>query len=80
VSAAHADRLEIALAHEWASKAVEACEPAGADCPDYERARLEMYERAIAAAHESGADPRRNPRGMADAVERAVPLIRIGRP
>lgn len=79
VSAAHADRLEIPLAYEWARKALVACEEKDTDCPEFERGRLAMYERALEAAYQSGVDPKINPKGMNEAVEKAVPLIRMGK-
>jgi hypothetical protein len=80
VSTAHADRFEIRQALEWAEKAISACARDGAGCADHEVGRLEMYASALRAAHESRIDPKRNPEGFADVVERAVPLIRLGRP
>lgn len=79
-SAAHTQRREIGPALEWADRALAACGEPGAACPDYERARLETYAAALQAVHDSGIDARKNGRGMFDAVERAVPLIRIGKP
>jgi hypothetical protein len=78
-SAAHVDRFEIGPGLEWAARALAACEAPGADCAEHERARLALYEGALRAAHESQIDPKRNPKGFVDAVDRAVPLIRIGR-
>lgn len=77
-SAAHMERREVGPALEWADRAVAACDRPGARCPDYERARLETYVTALQAVHDSGVDPKKNARGVFDAVERAVPLIRIG--
>ncbi len=79
VSAAHIDRLEIGLGYEWAKKALAACDETGADCPGFERTRLEMYTSALEAVHASGADPKRNPNGLIEAAQRAVPLIRLGK-
>ena len=79
-SAAHTERREIGPALEWANRALAACEEPGADCKDYERARLETYTAALQSVHDSGVDARKNGRGVHDAVERAVPLIRIGKP
>jgi hypothetical protein len=79
-SAAHVDRLEIRQGLEWAEKALAACEAPGADCADFERARLALYERALRAAFDSHIDPKRNAKGFIDAVDRAAPLIRLGKP
>lgn len=78
-SAAHVDRYEIREGLEWAQKAIAACEAPGSDCADYERAHLGLYERALRAAFDSRIDPKRNPKGFSDAVQRAAPLIRMGR-
>jgi hypothetical protein len=80
VSAAHADRLEIGPAYEWADKALAACDEEGAVCADYERMRLELYVAALKAGFDSGIDPQKNAAGFADAVRKAAPLIRIGKP
>ena len=77
-SAAHMERREVGPALEWADRAASACDKPGASCPDYERARLETYITALRAVHDSGVDVKKNTRGVFDAVERAVPLIRIG--
>jgi hypothetical protein len=79
-SAAHVDRYEIRQGLEWAEKALAACEKDGAACADHERARLSLYAGALRAAFDSRIDPRRNPDGFTDAVQRAVPLIRLGHP
>lgn len=79
-SAAHVDRFEIRQGLEWAEKALQACEEPGADCADFERARLALYERALRAAFDSHIDPKVNPKGFIDAVDRAAPLIRVGKP
>src|SRR5262249_31601285 len=51
VSAAHVDRLELGLALAWAQKALAACDEAGAaDCPEYERGRLQMYATVLETA------------------------------
>jgi hypothetical protein len=80
VSAAHVERYEIGLGLAWAQKALAACDDAGADCPDFERGRLQMYATALESAQKSGIDPRVNPTGVGEAVESAVPLIRVGKP
>jgi len=79
-SAAHMDRREVGPALEWVDRALAACEAPGAECPDYERARVETYASALKSVHDSGVDPKKDGRGVRAAVERAVPLIRIGRP
>jgi hypothetical protein len=79
-SVAHVDRWEIREGLEWAEKTLEACHTPGASCPQHERARVELYERALRAAWESRIDPKVNPSGFHDAVNRAVPLIRLGTP
>jgi hypothetical protein len=80
VSAAHMDRREVGPAYEWADAAIKACDDPSAECPDYERARLDMYATALKAVRESGVDAKKNGKGVAEAVERAVPLIRLGKP
>jgi hypothetical protein len=78
-SAAHVDRFEIRQGLEWAEKALSACEAPGSDCADYERARLILYEGALRAAFDSHIDPKKNPKGFVEAVDRAAPLIRLGK-
>jgi len=77
-SAAHIDRYEIRQGLEWAEKALATCEKDGAACAVHERARLNLFVNALRAAFDSRIDPKRNPEGFTDAVERAVPLIRMG--
>ena len=79
ISAVHADRLELPLAGEWAHKALATCDAAATGCGDDDRGRLGMYVVALDAARASGADPKLNAKGMNDAVEKAVPLIRFGK-
>lgn len=78
-SAVHMDRMEVAPAYEWADKALKACVAPGADCPDFERTRLETVAAALKAVHDGGIDAKKNSKGVIDAAERAVPLIRLGK-
>src|SRR5262249_51234421 len=43
VSEAHAARFEIRPAYDFATRALEACEAAGAECADYQAALLRTY-------------------------------------
>ncbi len=65
LSSAHADRIEIAEAHELAVKAEAACDaaPRGA-CPEHEKVRLRLYTEELAAGLQAiarGIDPRVDP-------------------
>src|SRR5688572_29499242 len=61
VSEVHADRLEIAKAHEWAARSVGACAENGSSCAVHERVRLEAYEKILKAGVDSGIDPKLDP-------------------
>lgn len=78
LSAAYIDRLEIRAALESAVRAIEACDADGAECADFQHARLDMYHAALRAAYESQIDPKVNKKGFAEAANRAVPIIRVG--
>ncbi|MBI4510797.1 MAG: hypothetical protein HY698_14280 [Deltaproteobacteria bacterium] len=80
VSAAHVERWEISPAHEWAQKALEACNVGSEECPVYEHVRLMTYARALEAGVRSGIDPRTDPRAFEDAVRRELPTIRVQKP
>ena len=63
-SSVHADRIEIRAADRYAREALDACRAPGADCPDYQRVRLELYAGELDAGVEAitrGADPRADP-------------------
>jgi hypothetical protein len=77
VSAAYMDRKEIAPAYEWAAKALADCD--AAKCGDDDRTRLEMYATALRSVKDSGVDMKTSSKGVTEAVERAVPLIRLGK-
>jgi hypothetical protein len=78
VSAAHADRLDVPEAYDWAKKALAACDAPGAACADHERTRIDLYVKALKAGIDSGIDPRLDPEGFAHAVNSATPMIRVG--
>jgi hypothetical protein len=79
-AAAQAERVEFGPALEWAQRAMATCEEPGQDCPDFEKARLEMYVNALRAGWDSGIDPRTNPQGFQDAVRKTAPVIRNQKP
>jgi hypothetical protein len=78
VSAAYMDRRDILPAYEWAAKALAECEGSSA-CGDDDHVRLEMYTRALRSVRDSGIDVKKSAKGLDAAVERAVPLIRLGK-
>lgn len=64
LSSAHADRIEIAEAHQLAVKAQQACDAAGGACPEHEKIRLRLYTEELAAGLQAiarGIDPRVDP-------------------
>lgn len=80
VSVAHTERLDVKEAYEWAERALEHCRADG--CPDAcgggWRGRLEIFSAQLKAGLDSGIDPRTNPTRFREAIERAVPMIRVG--
>ncbi len=80
ISIAHAERIEVGPAHEYARQALEACEALGigpALCPASEHARLSVYHDQLEAGVRSGIDPRIDPNGFQKAVLRAVIMVRV---
>ncbi len=81
VSAAHADRIEVADAHRFAKLALDACLAAGPErCPAHERVRMSLYYDQLDAGLASGIDPRVDPKGYQQAVLSAMRIIRYRRP
>ncbi len=78
VAAVHADTLDAKAAYEWAQKALVACDAPGADCPDHERVRVDLYAKALKAGIDSGIDPRVDPEGFKKAIDSATPMIHVG--
>ena len=78
VASVHADELDAKAALEWAQKALAACDAPGADCPDHERVRVDLYAKALKAGIDSGIDPRVDPDGFKKAIDSATPMIRVG--
>jgi hypothetical protein len=78
VAAVHADLLDAKAAYEWANKALAACDETGADCPEHERVRVDLYAKALKAGIDSGIDPRVDPEGFKKAIDSATPMIRVG--
>jgi hypothetical protein len=78
ISTAHAARLEIRAAYQFATQALEACHRAGAGaCPAHEEVRVSLYERQLEAGFRSGIDPRLDPRGFRRAVDTALRTVRL---
>jgi hypothetical protein len=64
LSSAHADRIDIAEAHRFATEALAACTAPGSACPEHEAVRLRVYGEELAAgmaALARGIDPRVEP-------------------
>jgi hypothetical protein len=78
VATAHAERLDAKDAREWAAKALADCDAPGADCPDHERVRIDLYVKALDAGLASGIDPKVDPEGFKAAIDSATPIIRVG--
>ena len=78
VASVHADLLDAKAAYEWAMKALAACDAPGADCPDHERVRVDLYAKALKAGIDSGIDPRVDPEGFKHVIDSATPMIRVG--
>lgn len=80
ISTAHAERIEVGPAYEFARKALEACAALGIGpdgCPGPVHARLSVYTDQLQAGLASGIDPRLDPQGFQDAVLRAVIMVRV---
>lgn len=75
-SMAHAERVEVNRAHEFAERALSACRQAGSiHCPVHEEARLAAYFAQLEAGAKSGIDPRIDPRGYEQAVLRSMIMV-----
>ncbi len=80
VSYVHAERIEIPEADDYAKKALLACDRDDADCPQYERIRLEMYLRELEAGMDAihhGIDPAADPFAFRKAIDSAYPRARL---
>lgn len=77
VSEAHADRVEVDEAFQYAEKSLNACQKAGADCPEHEAIRLDFYYRGLKAGVESGVDVREDPEAFRRALMLAFPRARF---
>lgn len=75
-SMAHAERVEVASAHEFAEKALTECRRSGRiHCPVHEEARLAVYFDQLEAGANSGIDPRVDPQGYEKAVFKRMRMI-----
>lgn len=78
-SVVHLERLEIREAYEWAQKAQAACgEPGCSGCGTGWEERMAIFVIQLKAGIDSGIDPKVNPTRFREAVDRAVPMIRVG--
>lgn len=80
VSSVHAERIEIPEAYDYAKKALLACDRDDADCPQYERVRLQMYLRELEAGMDAihrGIDPAADPFAFRKAIDSAYPRARL---
>lgn len=76
-SVAHADRLEVKEALEWANRALGSCALAGEEaCPSWDQIRMELYQRHLDAGVKSGIDARKDPRAFREAGEAALRRVR----
>jgi len=76
IAVVHGDRIEIQEALAFGEKALAACDEPGADCPDYERLRLDLYVEQLRAGMRAiarGADPRADPDGFRREMGRIHP-------
>lgn len=81
VSAAHAERIEVADAHRYAKLALDACLAAGPEqCPADERVRLSLYFGQLDVGVRSGIDPRVDPDGYWKAVTESMRIVRYRGP
>jgi hypothetical protein len=78
VATAHAERLDAKEARDWAAKALADCDAPGAECPDHERVRIDLYVTALDAGLASGIDPKGDPEGFKAAIDSATPIIKVG--
>ena len=80
VSSAHAERVELPGALEWAQKSLERCQAVGApSCPAHEELRLRLYTDELKTGVkvlESGANPRHDPDKFRREMSKTHPAIR----
>lgn len=72
-ASAHARRLEAEDALERTERALEACDGAGAGCPDDWRARIGLFRDQLARGLEAGVDPETEPERFRRETLRTVP-------
>jgi len=78
-SIALADRLDVVPALDYANRALSSCESTA--CPDWEQARMRMYQAQLDAGVATGIDPRRGPeavKAFRRAGERGLRQIYVG--
>ena len=76
-SLAHAERVEVAQAHEFAERALAECRRAGSTaCPPHQETRLSVYFSQLDAGAKSGIDPRIDPSGYYQAVSNKTIMVR----
>ncbi len=76
-SAAYMERRDVGPATDWAARALALCD--GGDCSEDDRTRLELYAAALRSVRDSNLDVKKSSKGIDEAVNRAVPLIRLGK-
>ena len=81
VSVAHAERVEVEDALDWAQRALVACQQAQTiaeiHCPSYEEVRVDIYGRQLDAGIKAGIDPRVDPLAFRRAAEQALRTVRV---
>jgi hypothetical protein len=80
VSYAHAERLELQPAFDYAERAVKACDKAGADCDAQDQIRLSLYMEELEAgvrAEKEGVDPRKQPERFRARIHELHPTSRF---
>lgn len=76
-SVAYVERLDAVNALDYANRAIAACESAGTvACPDWEKIRMELYQRHLEAGVKKNIDPRKHPKAFREAGESLI--IHIG--
>jgi hypothetical protein len=81
VSVAHAERVEVREAFDYATQALTACHTAQAiaetHCPSFEEVRVDIYGRQLDAGIRAGIDPRVDPVAFRAAAEAALRTVNV---
>lgn len=79
-SGAFVERLDVIRGLDYANRALAACRASRRSedgCPSWEEVRLSLFQQSLDAGVRAGIDPRRNPRGFREALDKGMLQIHL---